>query len=274
MTRFLGVHGIGNHRPGLEPDAAAENLAQRWEKALRRGLPEEAVIDMRVAYYAHHLARGIAQGPESLDAQEQQLLLDWARHLGAPEDVAQGRLTAPARRAADWIARKFGLDSGLVRIMVSVFCREVRTYFEDTARRSAARDEVANRIAEHRPNVVIAHSLGSVLAYEALWSRQESTVDMLITLGSPLGLPDVIFEKLEPLPDKGKGRRPPNVERWINIADPGDIVAIPRGLASRFDGIAADLETSINVFDFHKVSNYLACSTTSAAVAGFSQTDT
>lgn len=114
---------------------------------------------------------------------------------------------------------------------------------------------------------MIAHSLGSVVTYETLWGRRELEIDLLITLGSPLALPDVVFPKLHPAPEHGKGRRPPGVRRWINIADPGDFIAIPRGLARFFDGIDTDLTTPIGVFDTHKVTGYLCCTTTAAALA-------
>jgi hypothetical protein len=54
------------------------------------------------------------------------------------------------------------------------------------------------------------------------------------------------------------------VRRWINIADPGDLIAVPRGLPRFFKGIDADLTTPIGVFDFHKVTGYLSCTTTAA----------
>jgi cupin superfamily acireductone dioxygenase involved in methionine salvage len=57
------------------------------------------------------------------------------------------------------------------------------------------------------------------------------------------------------------------VRRWINIADPGDIIAIPTGLAHYFQGIDTDLTTPIGVFNTHKVTGYLACPTTAAALA-------
>jgi hypothetical protein len=65
--------------------------------------------------------------------------------------VAQGQLAAPARAAADWIARRFGLDSTLVRLLVTSFCREVHRYLSDPARRNAARATVADTIAAVAP---------------------------------------------------------------------------------------------------------------------------
>lgn len=268
--RVVGVHGIGNRQRGKTPAEAAEILGERWTAALRRGLGPGNGARAAVAYYAHHLASDAPQGagdPEHLDEPAQEILLRWAAELGAPPEVAQGRLTAPARVAAEWIARTFGLDSRLVRLLVTTFCREVHLYLSEPASRDLVRATVAETIACVQPAVVIAHSLGSVVAYETLWARPDLQVDLLITLGSPLALPDVVFPRLHPAPERGMGRRPPGTRRWINIADPGDLIAIPRGLAHHFDGLDTDLTTPIGVFDFHKVAGYLSCTTTAAALA-------
>jgi hypothetical protein len=245
--RVVGVHGIGNTQRGTTPAEAAAVLGDRWTAALRRGLGQEHGVQTVIAYYAHHLDTDTPQGagdPEHLSEPEQQMLLRWAQQLGAPPEVAQGRLATPARAAADWIARRFGLDHTVVRLLVTTFCREVHLYLNDPTRRDAVRTTVADTIVTHQPAVVIAHSLGSALA-----------------------LPDIVFPHLHPAPDHGKGHRPPGVRRWINIADPGDFIAIPTGLARYFQGIDTDLTTPIGVFNTHKVTGYLACPTTAAALA-------
>jgi hypothetical protein len=106
-------------------------------------------------------------------------------------------------------------------------------------------------------------------ADEALWSRPAPRVDLLLTLGSPLGIPSVVFERLLPAPVHARGRRPPGVTHWINFADPGDIVAIPRWLGNRFDGIDRDAEPSIHLIDFHRVTSYLRHPTTAAALTPY-----
>jgi hypothetical protein len=55
------------------------------------------------------------------------------------------------------------------------------------------------------------------------------------------------------------------VRRWVNIADVGDLVAIPPGgVPLRFTGVAADHTSAIHAFDFHLAANYLACPPLSA----------
>ncbi len=268
--QVIGVHGIGNLQRRQTPAKAAVILGGRWTAAIRRSLGPGSQTEVAVAYYAHHLARDASQGtddPEHLTGPEQDMLLRWAAALGAPAEVAQGRLTQPARAAADWIARRFGLEQRVTRLLVTAFCRELHRYLTDPARRRAARATVADTIASHRTRAVLAHSLGSVVAYEALWAHPHLDVDLLVTLGSPLAMPDVVFDRLDPAPLNGKGERPPGVQRWINIADPGDVIAIPRELARHFHGVDADLTTAIGAFKAHKVTGYLSCTTTAAALA-------
>jgi pimeloyl-ACP methyl ester carboxylesterase len=139
------------------------------------------------------------------------------------------------------------------------FAREVSTYLRSGQRRQAVRDAVAELIGQVRPRIVIAHSLGSVVTYETLWQHPELTIDLLVTLGSPLAMPRVVFPRLDPEPVNGRGRRPPGVAAWVNLADMGDIVAIPQaGLLPYFDGVTRD-EPAI-VIDktaFHSVWRYL-----------------
>ena len=103
-----------------------------------------------------------------------------------------------------------------------------------------------------KPQILIAHSLGSIVAYEALWAHPDCSVDMFLTLGSPLAMPDVVYDRLAE--HAGPRGRPPGVRRWINIADHGDIIAIPRGGVSHaFVGLTGDISDNIHAFDFHRV---------------------
>ncbi|MEV7366092.1 hypothetical protein [Streptomyces sp. NPDC091299] len=90
--------------------------------------------------------------------------------------------------------------------------------------------------------------------------------ELFLTIGSPLALPRAVFERLLPSPQGSapalRGARPPGVTRWVNIADPGDPVAIPPGLGGFFDGVALDHTT---VVGFH----YLRSSTTAAILAPY-----
>jgi pimeloyl-ACP methyl ester carboxylesterase len=134
----------------------------------------------------------------------------------------------------------------------------MHTYQSRPFRRWASADALRQAITESRPDVLVAHSLGSVLAYETLWAHPKLSVGLLVTLGSPLAMPGVVFDRLRPAPAGGLGARPPGVGRWLNFADVGDLVAVPRSLADRFAGVERDAEITMPDWRFHGVTRYLA----------------
>lgn len=194
----VGVHGIRCYRYYDEsgtPQGAAALMGANWSKALSEGaaLAPKAIEDrLAMAYYAHLLHKVTAQGPETdlkwLNEGEQAILLDFIRDLGAPPQVAQGPGTVPVRQAAQWLATRFG---GVAVGSVAVFCREVQAYMgtPHSARRKAVRDAVADTIACHQSHAVVAHSLGSVVAYESLWHRPDLEIELLLTIGFPWACP-------------------------------------------------------------------------------------
>lgn len=255
----VGVHGVGNHRPSSTPEQAREQLSAVWRRALARRFA--APVDLHVAYYADHLTPNDRHGvDDELPPEARELLALWLREFDVPAALAHGNATRPVRQTLGWIAERRGLAPRLVELFVATFFREVARYLRTDHARAASRDAVAATIRTHRPSVVLAHSLGSVVAYETLWHHPDLDVDLLVTLGSPLALPHAVFHRLDPAPIGDLGGRPPNVRRWVNIADPGDLVAIPSGgVARRFTDVAADHTSAIHAFDFHLVANYLAC---------------
>ncbi|MET8940468.1 hypothetical protein ABZX28_26200 [Streptomyces rubiginosohelvolus] len=289
--RVVAVHGIGNSFGAGISDARKEELralkATAWARDLATGLEISTDrLDVDFAYYADRLrrpgppAQGELGGDFLDDPQAQEMLDAWARELGVPHEVTQGRATVPLRGLASWMARRFDLAEGPLRIFIQTFCAEVTAYLRaaDAPERIAAREEVAGRIAKFQPRVVVAHSLGSVVAYEALHARPDLQPELLLTLGSPLALPNVIFERLVPTPRASDSVQPrgaalPGTTRWVNIADPGDLVAIPPRLDKFFAGIALDHTTAISaLFHFHHAANYLRCATTAVTIAPYLRT--
>lgn len=266
-TRILGVHGVGNFQSGLDAAAAAERIAGWWRCALT-GFPLDGV-HLEVFYYAHHVAPATPQGAGGLDHLDDDAtaaIVGWASQFGAFTETPQGRFTQPARWGVQWIAEHFGLDHRLAAGFVGAFFPELLRYFTDTPARAAVVADLADTLQRVRPDILIAHSLGSVVAYETLWEHDRIEVDLLVTLGSPLAMPDLVYHRLAAHP--GPRAKPPGVRRWINIADRGDIIAIPSGgIPRRFRDVTGDIPDTIHTFDFHRATHYLACPATTAALA-------
>ncbi len=266
MTTIVGVHGIGKYHyyqeAGGSPGRAAETMRLKWngylDKGLRGGAPYGgADYFSEIAYYAHHLRR-TAPAPVRQMAPDAKLVFsDWAKQLdGRLPSQAGETLTGIAHRLAEWLLGRLGDQA--VRFAED-FCPEVAAYLGGGDPRTKARDTVADVIRRRQPRVVVAHSLGSVVAYEAFWAHPDLSTELLVTLGSPLAMRNVVFERLLPVPVHGRGARPPGVGRWINIADKDDIAAIPPGLRDHFEGIERDVACNIDWLDFHTVRNYLGC---------------
>ncbi|MEU0932949.1 serine peptidase [Embleya sp. NPDC005971] len=266
---IVGVHGIWNFRRGETPERAADSLSGVWSAsvatALRRAGSTAPAPRVRVAYYADLLRRrgrqGGDDGLDDLDPFEAEFAGHWLDEFDLPVGVAAGESTIEVRQAVETLARMRVLGPPATKWFVAGLCREVPAYLRnpDSPGRAAARARVVDALEATGARVVVAHSLGSVVAYEALWARPDLSIDLLVTLGSPLALPHAVLPRLRPAPVDGRGARPPGVAKWVNFADPGDIVAVPRGgVGHTFDGVDIDEHTIIGAFDFHLAKNYLA----------------
>jgi hypothetical protein len=279
MTAVVGVHGVGNYVPGQPAERVAARRSADWAAsvATRLGIRPDA-LDLTVAYYAPllHAAEPTGQAAaldpdralDALDPDTDALARGWIRALDLPEVTVQGRLAVPLRHAVSVVADRFSLDGRLTKLFVVVCFPEVARYLaaDNAPARVQAREHVAATIADRRARIVIAHSLGTVVAYEALHARPDLEVDLLVTLGSPLALPGAVFPRLQPRPGSGAGLRPANVRRWVNISDYGDPIAILRPLKTYFPGVDLDLTESVGLFDFHRAARYLACASLAATL--------
>lgn len=268
---ILGVHGVGNY----DESASDDDRVTAWSGHLRSGFGAGPVpeFDLAVAYYAPalHLARRQGEGVlDDLSDDEQRAVWAWLEAQGLPEAAIQGRGTKPLRQWLEWFARKFDLDSRLAEKFVMRFFPEVCTYLDPRHAdlRAQARQIVAQAIEDHQPQVILAHSLGSIVTYEVLWQNPEQQVDLLVTLGSPLAMPTVVYDRLDPSPRDRPARKPPGVARWVNIADPGDVVSILRPIGRYFEGVDQDLDPSIHVADCHFARHYLSSPTLAAVIGG------
>jgi pimeloyl-ACP methyl ester carboxylesterase len=107
------------------------------------------------------------------------------------------------------------------------------------------RDEVADAVdakvrssLETGPCIVVAHSLGTVVAFKLL-RAQTQDVPLFVSLGSPLGLMSVQSALKRPRV------KPSGVGRWYNGLDPNDLVTLGKSLTS--ETFAPDIINKVDI---------------------------
>ncbi|WP_067992911.1 PGAP1-like alpha/beta domain-containing protein [Nocardia pseudobrasiliensis] len=284
MAVVVGVHGIAQqYRGGYQ-------LAAAWLVALRDGLVAAGhadaaerlgVDDLRVAFFGDLFRPAgamSAQGPQFTVADvkpglERELLtalydevVTVEPELAPPEDsMGPGRVGLQVVVAKLLQSRTF---AGVAqRTLIGNVKQAVRFLVEPDVKVKVL--ERVSAMVGPDTRVLVGHSLGSVVAYEFLCSAP-SSVRTLITLGSPLGVPNLIFDRLTPAPDGGKGVWPQGISNWVNIAERNDVVPLRKTLAELFpptSGGAGVLDRLVDNGDEpHAVERYLNAAATGAAV--------
>lgn len=285
MPRMLGVHGIAQQFKG------SYELETVWFDALRDGLVTAgyrplavslAPTDMRVAYFGGlfrpkgamaggeppYTVADIRPGLESgLLTEFYQAALEQDSALGPPPGAM-----GPGRVAAQVMLERLLHSRTFAKVAQRGFIGNLKQVTAFLAA-SEVKEQVLQRVAAEvtqDTKVIIGHSLGSVVVYEYIARYRPPQVELLVTLGSPLGIPNLVFDKLTPAPANGLGAWPGTVTGWVNVSDPDDIVALRKRLAPLFPapGGAAGVEDHLvdNGEEPHSVSRYLNAEPTGVAL--------
>ena len=276
MSRIVLVHGIAQQFKG--PDS----LLAEWLPSLRdgvtlaKGTPPTA-DEVAAAFYGdlfRPAGRGIGEpdldASDIVDPFDVELLVSWWQAAALEDPAVPGldadtRVRTPriAQRALNALGHSASFAHVADRAMVSDL-RQVRRYLAEPELRSSVLRRVEACVTE-QTRILIGHSLGSVVAYEALCANPQWPVEAFISLGSPLGLRGLIFERLRPAPVSGRGAWPGGIRSWTNIADRGDAVAGEKHLAGLFGPGVVDVPVH-NGSHAHDIRPYLSARETGEAV--------
>lgn len=107
-----------------------------------------------------------------------------------------------------------------------------------------------------RPVLLIGHSMGSIIAYDALWELSQEPIDsrkidLFMTMGSPLAQ-KFIQRRIKGCQEQADNRYPQNIRRWVNIAAVGDLTSIDMKLQNDYeDMIDLGIVESIDDREIH-----------------------
>lgn len=288
--KIVGIHGIAH------TFLTAPQIEQQWLPAIQGGLEEAGFSRIQpseftiAAYGAEFRLEGVRSGTlprwSAADVQDEwkaAMLLAWwqeaaqlsqlncgkADPLGedptiqSPDFEGRGRVPHSVQAALRQLAKsKYFHALGGDRVVLFLL-NQVKEYLHNPQMKQAIQNRVIKAVAPET-RVIIGHSLGSVIAYECLCAHPEWNVETLVTLGSPLGMSPIVFDALTPAPESGKGIYP-NVKRWFNVADQGDLVALEKILAPRFGAVEDRLVH--NGWESHSATRYLSAKETGSAIA-------
>lgn len=262
----LLVHGRGHQgRDSAE-------VRREWQQALAvgsrelGGAPALADADVRMVWYADALDGRASDGCGRPSRQRATRRESDADALAGVADVAEALLGAVIETATG--QKESGVARGLFGELLFV---------ADPARRCAAErrmgDALDEATREGRPVVVVAHSMGALVAYERLRDGAAAGEKLppvrLVTVGSFLGHPDA---REIVLGGSGGGLLglPAGVRSWVNVRRDGDPFAHAIGSALAPGARARTRDVRLaeheGAFGAHDVRSYLRDPATARAV--------
>jgi hypothetical protein len=243
MARIVLVHGAFNELWG------PNELKARWLPALRDGLWHHDVeiddADVAVAFYGDLFRRD----PEAADD------AGWEAARAGVADMLTRLAPEGALEALGQAANEAVFDRTVDMVTTMTTNPELRAQARERLR----------RVVDDDCRVIVGHSLGSVVSYNALVDNPGWPARMLVTLGSPLGSPMVFGSLVQPGPD-GLGPWPGSVARWVNVAAVGDRAAQVARLAEAYGPKVEDRLVD-NGHRAHDPEPYLNSRATGAAIA-------
>lgn len=219
----------------LNPTSSQKNKARQWEEMVLK------------RFESNPLMLGEEEIAEVLEGRTDNADDEGVRESGYVAKVLPGWL--PRRSISRWIMDRYIKD-----VSKYFFNERVRGQMQESLRRLL--------IPGSDPCVLVSHSLGTIIAYEVLSEFEPGEIDvpLWVTLGSPLGMEEVLDFLDEP------HQKPAVVRNWQNFADRLDPVAFDRKLDNDYAGdvedhLVVNRDTlSFTNFNPHSALGYLSLS--------------
>lgn len=136
---------------------------------------------------------------------------------------------------------------------IALATNDVYQYLKNPVIRAQIEEGVRAALTPGKPTVVVAHSLGTVVAYNVLRRHKDLVIPLFVTLGSPLAV-TAIKNSLSPIV------YPTCVKEWYNAMDERDVVAL-YPLDKRHFNIAPAIKNKTDVenqtSNHHGIAGYL-----------------
>jgi hypothetical protein len=242
---ILGIHGLGNK--------AKRKLLQRWWKAaLQEGLRQNGYpwrfVKCKVLYWADLLHQkpldpkvGDKKNPfyietpyvpaktisEKKPKKIRKKIIDYIQQHVA-KIILNDNFSINYSSVTDLIIRRYFKD---LDAYYTKKCRDKKNFVRPA--KEVIREELARMLRKYKRKeiMLIGHSMGSILAYDVLTGvASDITINIFVTMGSPLGLPPIMLKILTGQSKKQHKHMsveiPNNITKsWYNFFDPTDKIS-------------------------------------------------
>jgi predicted alpha/beta hydrolase family esterase len=233
--QIIGIHGLSN-----KPEAPA--LAKWWQDAMLEGLEKNQGVrlnslDFTSVYWADVLYdQAEVQPPGHPDAYRPAEQGAIKRYNENWIDALRAKAHDLGGDILDTFKGAFGIDK-TADLVLRKKLSDLSRYYKEPAIHDELRRRLTEEIKNHpgKKILLIAHSMGSIIAYDVLRAlgkeNPQLAIEHFLTIGSPLGLPHV---KMKIMDETAPVRTPTIVKRWSNLADRRDPVAVDLHLADDY----------------------------------------
>lgn len=248
---FLFLHGIGN-----------ADLPKRWLRSLDDALVRAGAESLAERGYdvVAPVYLDLLKGPAPAEDERPRYTYRRPNDQEAERQAAGAywRNVAELEHLLKTVARPAGVDlpagvgGALADSLMPTVAGQAHAFRDSGPRRHAVYHRVLKQLPTSGRLVIAAHSLGSVVLADLLYHLPPGLeVDVILTLGSPLGL-EPVRRHLQRLRDDFPF---PIVGAWLNVAGITDPVTGFRGVASSFPE-ALDVFVDTGLLGAHDAVNY------------------
>lgn len=258
----IGIHGIGNKPP-------AKMLHQWWLESIYEGLSKYHNVAPHFNFEMVYWADILHKSPLDPEENDRKKMTYMAEKYVAEGFPAVNYKVGFRQKAIDYLEKYYdkliinrvltSASETITELFIHLHMKDLEsyypsTYIENNGSRQLVREAIIERLIsvlrkhKNKKIMLVAHSLGTVITYDALNKKiPDLEIDTLVTIGSPLGQKFVLdnYKKQKTNGSVNKLRVPDNIKKhWYNLADLEDQVALKYRLSDLYEKNSNNLEVA------------------------------